>query len=50
MASSELWKDIDSWLAEIFMIIPEKAFAGLSIMTVTDLLQLTPFNGKSKFS
>ena len=50
MASSELWKDIDSWLAEIFMIIPEKGFAGLSVMTVTDLLQLTPFNGKSKFS
>ena len=30
----------DSKLREIFMITPEKVFAGLSILTVTDLLQL----------
>ena len=38
MVSSDLWTDIDSRLGEIFMMIPEKAFAGLSVMTVGDLL------------
>ena len=33
MVSSDLWTDIDSRLGEIFIMIPEKAFAGLSIMT-----------------
>ena len=28
MVSSDLWTDIDSRLGEIFMTIPEKAFAG----------------------
>ena len=42
MVSSNLWTNIDSRLGEIFMIIPEKAFAGLSVMMVTDLLQLPP--------
>ena len=32
MVSSDLWTNIDSRLEEIFMIIPEKAFAGLSVM------------------
>ena len=38
MVSSDLSTDIDSRLGEIFMMIPEKAFAGLSVMTVADLL------------
>ena len=38
MLSSDLWTDIDSRLGEIFMMIPEKAFADLSVMTVADLL------------
>ena len=46
MVSSNLWTDIDSRLGEIFMIIPEKAFTGLSIMTVEDLLQLPPVREK----
>ena len=36
--SSDLWTDIDSSLREIFMMIPEKAFAGLSVFNVADLL------------
>ena len=28
------------------MMIPEKAFAGLSVMTVANLLQLPPVRGK----
>ena len=40
MVTSDLWADIDSRLGEIFMMIPEKAFAVLSVMTVADLLQL----------
>ena len=39
MVSSDLWTDIDSTLEEIFLIIPEKAFASLSVMAVADLLQ-----------
>ena len=42
MVSSNLWIDINSRLEEIFMIIPEEAFAGLSVMTVGDFLQLPP--------
>ena len=41
MVSSDLCVDINSRLQEIFMII-EKAFAGLSFMTVGDFLQLPP--------
>ena len=37
--SSDLCVDISSRLQEIFMVI-EKAFAGLSLMTVGDFLQL----------
>ena len=42
MVSGGLWGDIDSILAEIFMTIPEKAFAGLSVVTVADLLRGKP--------
>ena len=46
MVSSDLWTDIDTRLREIFMMIPEKGVAGLSVMTVADLLQLPPVRGK----
>ena len=49
MVSNNLWTDIDSRLGEIFMMIPEKVFAGLSVMTVADLLQLTAVRGKLIF-
>ena len=42
MVSSDLWIDIDSRLGEIFRMIIEVAFAGISIMTVANLLQLHP--------
>ena len=38
MVSSNLWTDVESRLREMFMMIPEKAFAGLSVLTVADLL------------
>ena len=50
MVSGGLWTDIDSRLAEIFMMIPEKAFADLSVVTVADLCQLPPVRGKLIFS
>ena len=34
MVSSDLWTDIVSRLKEIFMMISEKAFPGLTFMTV----------------
>ena len=40
MVSSDLCTVIDSKLGELFKIIPEKAFASLSVMIVADLLQL----------
>ena len=43
---SDLWADIDSRLEELCMRIPEKAFAGLLVMIVADLLQLPPVRGK----
>ena len=45
-----LWTDINSRLGEIFMIIPEIASAGLSVMTVADLLQLLLVRRKLIFS
>ena len=50
MVLSNLWTNIDSRLGEIFIVIPEIAFPGLSVMTVTDLLQLPPVGGKLIFS
>ena len=49
MVSSDLWVNIISRIQEIFMIIIEKAFAGLSVMTVGNLLQLPPVLGKFIF-
>ena len=40
MISSDLWTDFDSRLGEIFIIIPETLFAGLSVMAVDKFLQL----------
>ena len=40
-------------LGQIFMMIPKKAFAGLSVMTVADPLKLPTIRGKlilSQFS
>ena len=50
MVSSDLWTDVDSRLGEIFMMIPDIAFAGLLVMTVADLLQLPPVREKLIFS
>ena len=49
MVSSNLWTDINSRLGETLMF-PEKAFAGLSIMAVTDFLQRPPVRGRHIFS
>ena len=46
MESSDLWTDISSRLGEKFMMIPEKAFGGFSVMTVADSFQLPPVRGK----
>ena len=40
MLLSDLWTNIDSRLGEVFMTILQKAFAGLSVTTVADFLQL----------
>ena len=50
MVSNDLWTDIDSGLGEIFVLIPKKSFAGLSVMTVADLLQPPPVREKLIFS
>ena len=50
MVSIDLWKGIDLRLGEIFMMIREKAFAGLSVMTVADLHQLPSVMRKLIFS
>ena len=39
VVSSDLWADIDSRLTEIFMMIPEKAFAGLSVPDIDSWVQ-----------
>ena len=46
MISSNLWTVIDSRMGDIFMMFPEKAFVGLSVMAVADLFQLPPVRGK----
>ena len=38
MVLGDLWTDFDARLGEIFMIIREEAFSGLSVITVMDLL------------
>ena len=48
--SSNLWTDIDSKLEEIFVMIPENEFAGLSVTTVANFLELPPVKGKLIFS
>ena len=40
MLLSDLWTNIDSRLEEVFMTILQNAFAGLSVTTVADFLQL----------
>ena len=40
MVLSDLWTGIDTTMVEIFMMIPERAFVGLSVMTEAGLLQL----------
>ena len=50
MVSSDLWTNIASMLGEILIMIPEKAFAGLSVMTVVDCSRLPPVRGKLTFS
>ena len=47
--SCDLWTDIDSRLRETSVMIPEKTFSGLSVMTVADLLQQPPVRGKLIF-
>ena len=49
MVSSDLWTDIDSRLEEIFMVIPEKKNASLSVMTLAYLSELPPVRGKPIF-
>ena len=49
MVSSDFWTDINSKMGEIFMMIPEKAFAGLSVVTIADLLYLPPVRENSYF-
>ena len=50
MVSSDLWRYIDSRLEEIFMMIPEKVFASLAVMTVVDFLQLPQVKEKLNLS
>ena len=50
MTSSDSLLDIDSRLGETFMMIAEKAFASLFVMTLADLLQLSPVKEKLIFS
>ena len=45
-----VYGNTDSMLREIFMMIPEKAFSGISVMTVVNLLQLPPVRIKLMFS
>ena len=50
MVSRDLWTDNDSRLGEICKMIPETAFASLSVLTVADLVELPPVTGKLLFS
>ena len=48
--SSDLRTDIDTRLDKYLMMIPEKKFAGLSVMTVAELLQPPPVKGRLIYS
>ena len=50
IVSSDLWTAIDSRLGKILMMVPGKAFDGLSVMTIANLLRLPPVRGKLIFS
>ena len=50
MVSSDLWTYIDSKSGEIFIMIPEKNFVGLSVTSVPNLLELPPIREKLVFS
>ena len=41
LISSDFWTVVDSTLREIFMMIPGKAFAGLSVLTLADFFSTT---------
>ena len=41
MVSNDLWTAIGPRLGEIFMMIAEKAFVSLSVVTVANLLKTT---------
>ena len=42
----DLWTDIDSRLRKISIMIPDRAFVGLSVLALVDLLLLPPVTGK----
>ena len=46
---SKLWKNIDSRLGEILMMILRKVFASLSIMTVANIFSLVKWDKKLYF-
>ena len=46
---SDLWTDTNSSLKEIFLTIPQKTFAGFSVVIVGDFLHPTPVKGKFIF-
>ena len=50
MVSIDLWTNIGSRKAEIFMVISEKALLGLSVITIAGLLQQSPVRTKVIFS
>lgn len=47
MVSIDLWRHVASKLGEIFIMIPGKAFAVLSVATEEDLAQLTSSQRKT---
>ena len=49
MISRDLWAGTNSRLSKIFMMISEKAFVGLSVMTVVNLLEIPPVGEKKLF-
>ena len=49
MISRDLCAGTNSRLRKIFMMISEKAFVGLSVMTVVNLLEIPPVGEKNCF-